>query len=93
MYAICPSCLEENYRYCESCDGYYHEDAGQDTQDGFRCSDCFHEDYCICDECGEYVHNDDTEEIEGKYYCECCAGTIRVEMEGSEELTGCLASA
>ena len=85
---VCSSCLAENYRYCEGCDEYYHENAGYNTQDGFRCNACFHDDYCVCDECGEYVRNDDVKEIDGKYYCGSCAGTIRFEMEESKELTG-----
>lgn len=93
IYSVCPSCLEENYCYCENCDEYYHEDAGQDTQDGFRCNNCTHESYCVCDECGEYVHCDDAEKMNGKIYCECCAGVIRTEMEESGELTECPASA
>lgn len=88
-YYVCPSCLEENYRYCEGCDEYYHENAGHDTLDGFRCTGCIKEDYYVCDECGEYVYNDDLEEIEGKYYCQSCAGHIRAEIEECEELAEC----
>lgn len=89
---VCPSCFEENYHYCGSCDEYYHENAGYDTQDSFRCTRCTESDYCICDGCGEYVHNGNTEENDGNYYCECCARSIRADME-SEELVECQASA
>lgn len=92
-YSVCPSCLEENYRYCEACDEYCHDNAGQDTQDGFRCNDCIHDEYFVCGECGEYVHHDDVEETNGKFYCESCAESIRAEMEESEQLVECPVSA
>lgn len=88
-YYVCPSCLEENYHYCKGCDGYYHENAGYDTQDGFRCADCIHDDYHVCDECGEYVYHDDMEEIDDNYYCQNCAGHIRTVMKETEKLAEC----
>lgn len=91
-YYVCPSCLAENYRYCEGCGEYYHENAGFDTQDGFCCNDCINENYCVCDECGEYVYYDSAEEIDEKYYCESCAETIRAELEESKGLDECLVS-
>lgn len=92
-YYVCQSCLDGSYNYCEGCDGYYRNNDGHDTQDGFRCNGCFDEDYCICDDCGEYVLCEDVEEIDGKFYCESCAGTIRAEMEESNELAKCPISA
>lgn len=79
-YYVCQDCLD-NYYHCGNCGDYFHEDKGQQLDDGFCCDDCLETNYSICDRCGEYVRNDETEEIDGTYYCKNCVAEIRSEME------------
>ena len=78
---VCDSCRDEDYYYCESCDGYYHRDTVYRIDDDYYCNDCYEKEYCTCDICGEDVPINDIETTDGSYYCEDCAISANEEME------------
>lgn len=64
--AVCQSCLERYYSYCDHCEEYYPNDDVTRLHNGrYFCEDCLNEYATQCDECGEWFEDEDkeTEEV------------------------------